>query len=71
MLANQLVSLHIVDSPYKQLPSYDYDHLQKGITCAKCNSLSITSRLEIIVFVRNVEIRRKLSITIMRSVRGV
>ena len=40
MLANQLVSLHIVDSPYKQLPCYDYDHLQKGITCAKCNSHS-------------------------------
>jgi ribosomal protein L37E len=41
MLAEQLVSLHILDSPYKQLPSYDYDHLQKGITCAKCNSHSI------------------------------
>jgi Nuclease-related domain len=42
ILAEQLVSLHILDSPYKQLPCYDYDHLQKGITCANCNSLSIS-----------------------------
>ena len=38
MLADQLISLHIKDSPFKQLPTYDYDQLQKGITCAKCTS---------------------------------
>lgn len=42
MLAEQLVSLHILDTPYNQLPSYDYGQLQKGITCAKCNSFSIS-----------------------------
>ena len=42
MLADKLISLHIKDSPYKQLPSYDYDQLRKGITCLQCNSFSIS-----------------------------
>lgn len=37
-LANQLFSLHCEESPYRQLPSYDFDRLRKGITCAKCDS---------------------------------
>ncbi|WP_373894196.1 nuclease-related domain-containing protein [Virgibacillus sp. CBA3643] len=41
-LADKLISLHINDSPYKQLPSYSYDQLRKGITCLKCNSFSIS-----------------------------
>ena len=42
MIADKLISLHIEDSPFKQLPSYDYDQLQKGITCLKCNSFAIS-----------------------------
>ncbi|TCP23430.1 nuclease-like protein [Scopulibacillus darangshiensis] len=42
MLADRLISLHIKDSPFKQLPAYDYDQLKKGTTCAKCSSFSIT-----------------------------
>ena len=38
MIADKLISLHIEESPFKQLPSYDYDQLRKGITCLKCNS---------------------------------
>ena len=40
-LAEKLISLHIDDSPFTQLPSYDYDQLQKGINCGKCNSFAI------------------------------
>ncbi|MGC4379477.1 NERD domain-containing protein, partial [Fictibacillus sp. Mic-4] len=40
-LANQLFSLHCEEAPYRQLPSYDFDRLRKGITCAKCDSFSI------------------------------
>ena len=40
LLADQLISLHIKDSPFKQIPTYDYGQLQKGITCQRCNSLS-------------------------------
>lgn len=42
MLAEKLISLHIEDSPYTQLPSYDYDQLQKGITCEKCHSFALS-----------------------------
>ena len=42
MLADQLLSLHIKDSPFKLLPSYYYEQLRKGITCAKCSSFSIS-----------------------------
>ncbi|MRX74376.1 NERD domain-containing protein [Bacillus lacus] len=40
ILANKLISLHLKDSPFAQLPLYNYEQLQKGITCGKCASLS-------------------------------
>jgi len=42
MLADKLISLHLVDSPYHQLPPYDYKQLRKGISCVKCDSFSIS-----------------------------
>lgn len=42
ILADKLISQHIEDSPYKQLPSYEYEQLQKGITCEKCKSFSVS-----------------------------
>ncbi|WP_249869250.1 nuclease-related domain-containing protein [Oceanobacillus saliphilus] len=42
-LADQLLSLHKVDSPFSKLPTYDYEQLQKGITCLKCQSYSVTA----------------------------
>ena len=41
ILADQLIALHIENSPFTQLPSYEYDQLQKGITCLECHSFSI------------------------------
>lgn len=41
LIADKLISLHIEDSPYKQLPSYDYDQLRKGMTCERCYSFSL------------------------------
>ncbi|WP_066249086.1 nuclease-related domain-containing protein [Neobacillus drentensis] len=37
-LAEQLVSLHLVEPPYPRLPSYGYGHLVKGILCPQCYS---------------------------------
>jgi hypothetical protein len=39
-LADKLFSLHHEEYPYKELPSYSYEDLQKGITCVKCGSFS-------------------------------
>ncbi len=41
-LADALIARHIEKSPYTRVPSYHYDQLKKGITCAKCDSFSIS-----------------------------
>ncbi|WP_099157177.1 nuclease-related domain-containing protein [Virgibacillus ndiopensis] len=38
-IAEQLFLLHKSDSPYKQIPPYNYEQLRKGIICPKCQSL--------------------------------
>ncbi|QOR66273.1 NERD domain-containing protein [Cytobacillus suaedae] len=42
IVADKLISLHIKESPYTQLPSYDFDQLRKGIICMLCNTLSVS-----------------------------
>lgn len=41
-LADELISLHQTDSLYKQIPTFNYKQLQKGITCSKCHSFAIS-----------------------------
>ncbi|WP_223593074.1 nuclease-related domain-containing protein [Neobacillus bataviensis] len=41
-LADKLISLHIEENPYTILPTYKYDEVRKGLTCALCNSFSIS-----------------------------
>ncbi|MDC3415121.1 NERD domain-containing protein [Aquibacillus sp. 3ASR75-11] len=41
-LADKLIALHMQQSPYQLLPSYDYDQLTKGITCLSCNTFNLT-----------------------------
>lgn len=36
VLANYLISHHLIDSPFTRLPDFQYEQLQKGITCASC-----------------------------------
>ncbi len=40
-LAEKLTSLHIVDSPFKNIPEYSYDQVGKGLVCEDCSSLSV------------------------------
>ncbi|MFJ7728715.1 nuclease-related domain-containing protein [Neobacillus sp. NPDC097160] len=40
-LAELLVSLHQTESPYTELPKYEYDQLKKGQTCKDCHSFSV------------------------------
>ena len=44
LLADKLLSQHMNESPYQQLPNYDFKLLRKGITCATCHSNSLTFR---------------------------
>jgi hypothetical protein len=41
-LAEKLLSLHLTDTPYFRLPTYQYDQLKKGITCPFCHELYTT-----------------------------
>ncbi len=38
-LTEKLLSMNLKESPYTRLPSYSYDHLEKGIFCTSCSSL--------------------------------
>ena len=44
MLAEKLVSVHQTKSKYSQVPTYEYGHQKKGITCKKCSSFSMSIR---------------------------
>jgi hypothetical protein len=41
-LADQLISLHQTVPPYTQLPAYEYETINKGMTCCKCDSFAVT-----------------------------
>lgn len=41
-LAEQLISMNLIEDAYSKLPKYEFDQLQKGITCAKCISFMST-----------------------------
>ncbi|RFB18864.1 NERD domain-containing protein [Bacillus sp. HNG] len=41
VLAEKLVSMHMQESPYGQLPEYTYEQLRKGICCVECGSLTV------------------------------
>ncbi|NHC40866.1 NERD domain-containing protein [Bacillus sp. MM2020_1] len=41
-IADKLVSLHQVVSPYTRLPPYLYEKIKKGNTCEICNSFKVT-----------------------------
>ncbi|WP_160112595.1 nuclease-related domain-containing protein [Salicibibacter kimchii] len=40
-LAEQLVALHLNESPHTRLPEYDYEQLKKGVVCGECASFMI------------------------------
>lgn len=41
LYADHLISLHQPESQYSQIPTYEYEHLQKGITCEVCHSFLV------------------------------
>ncbi|QQK77441.1 NERD domain-containing protein [Salicibibacter cibarius] len=40
-LAEQLVALHLNDSPNTEWPAYDFGQLKKGVVCSECSSFMI------------------------------
>lgn len=48
-LAEKIISHHIAESPFKLLPTYQYEQLQKGITCGNCTSISVSIKGKICI----------------------
>ena len=40
-LADKLISLHIQDRPYSNVPTYTYEQVKKGISCVICHFFSV------------------------------
>lgn len=40
-LAEKLTSLHLVDSPFRNVPEYGYDQVKKGLVCGGCSTLTV------------------------------
>ncbi|PYF04758.1 nuclease-related domain-containing protein [Ureibacillus chungkukjangi] len=40
-LAEALLSLHLQENPYQQLPTYNYQEVKKGIACSNCQSFDM------------------------------
>ncbi|RKD25142.1 nuclease [Ammoniphilus oxalaticus] len=40
-LASRLAQLHLTESPYQRLPTYEFDQLNKGISCPQCLTLGV------------------------------
>nr|WP_090891149.1 hypothetical protein [Evansella caseinilytica] len=68
-LANQLASMHIIDSPYTRLPPYDYEQLNKGMICEKCHSfLSPPAKLKRTLICQQCGHKESIESGILRSV---
>lgn len=67
-LANQLTSLHINQSPYKFLPPYNYNSLEKGTCCGVCYSLDTEMTPVNMIVCRNCGASESVETAVLRSV---
>lgn len=67
-LANLLLSLHITESRYNQIPSYDYEQLQKGMICPKCHSFS-ASIGKVKYICKKCQYEELLDVAVLRSIK--
>lgn len=66
-LAEKLVDLHIIKSPFEKKPEYSWETLKKGIPCLKCHSfMELNSGEDIIC--QKCEAREKADLAILRNV---
>ncbi|AIF42293.1 nuclease-related domain-containing protein [Virgibacillus sp. SK37] len=66
-LANKLVSLHLEESPFSQLPSYTYETLRKGMICCKCSSFTLHVEVKEVVCI-TCQQREAIITSVLRSV---
>lgn len=67
-LADHLVSLHQVESPYARLRPYKYDQLKKGFLCAVCHSPAVSIEGNLLIC-SACEARETVDSAVVRSVK--
>lgn len=67
-LADKLISLHLTESPYQQLPEYEYGELRKGVVCRGCGSF-IDTVVGLYCICRRCETREAVREAILRTVQ--
>ncbi|VEF47214.1 NERD domain-containing protein [Bacillus freudenreichii] len=67
-LSEKLARDHIIESPFNQLPQYDYAQLKKGIVCIRCNSLLTSLINHRYIVCSRCSTREKVEVSVMRSV---
>lgn len=68
-IAEQLLSLNITHSPFKQVPSYEYDQLKKGITCPRCHSFAVSVVKRTTCICHECEYEEPVTDAVMRAVK--
>ncbi|MBD8067581.1 nuclease-related domain-containing protein [Bacillus sp. PS06] len=66
-LAKKLISSHITEAPYSQLPTYEFNHLKLGLTCNNCYSFSI-SVFDRQIVCNDCETNEAVELAVLRSV---
>jgi hypothetical protein len=66
-LAQQLVSMHLEESPYTRIPQYHYNQLEKGVTCVACHSF-LTIFTDRTLICNECDYREKITSAVLRSV---
>lgn len=66
-LAQQLLQLHKVDSPFKNCPDYTFEGLKKGIYCKSCRSFDVFTNPKTIVC-HKCGFREKIEEAVLRNV---
>jgi hypothetical protein len=69
-LAEKLVSLNIVQTPDNHLPSYSYETVKGGLTCANCHSFSVYSKKRKLVC-NNCGHEEEITTAVLRNVQEV
>ncbi|OCA91401.1 nuclease [Bacillus sp. FJAT-27225] len=41
LLADKLISMHLENSPFEQLPAYEIEHVRPGMLCQRCDSFDV------------------------------
>lgn len=70
-LAEKLLSLHILKSPFTRKPMYHYEQLDKGIVCSLCRSIKTESKIQGKIVCNECGFEEDVNSAVLRSVEEI